>query len=684
MVGLYLGTFVKIIEETSVFISTMISQTDATTLSTITTTTNPPQTGNHNRNSNSNHNNNNNNNNTYCHPSKSPISDGSNNTTNTTTSSHNGKNSKGFCNISKKRKRFEETIIDGFAINAFKTWEDLQDELNERMLSNISNNSVSNNNNNSIDNNGGNSIHETNCTADKKVSSKSKQKNSSTSAATNSDNSNILINNSTTHNPSQLKDGSAKKKEKAKKKLDAANPQLPNICIKDKQRNKFSSEKTTLKRALEAKELAEKRLSILQEKLKQEQSKNRINNNHDANLSNSKTKSSDHYSGPVQAPQTVNVMEGLNSHSGNDMLGHDLPREPHPVPPRAMPYSPFHVNSHLHKQNSFNMNQHPIQQLNTPPSPPRNNQPQPQQVHNHHQHMKHSAHIMQQHPQSPPIAPPPLASQQQSILHQQTQSNSQHQPPLPPPQPTLIQPQIPQSIHQSHSQYLQRHPQLSTPQPPLQAQSHPHILPPHLQSPMHPYSSQPPSSMMSSMGLGALPSPYSCPPSIYITDTISRQTSIIPPPIAPALDQAPPHAQTSRFGHSSVLQSITPYNLSPHHPMYYPTLPTERSFIEFARSYTGPGHLGYSNLMNPYPSPSQSSSITANPYSFDRWPRATASDHQRAVSRYNSLYQSTSALSDRSYPASYASTRPPPFPAGLFVSLTDKRYSFEPDLKLYI
>lgn len=660
----------------------MIPQTDATTLSAL-TTTNPPQTGHHKGNSHLNNSSNNNSkdkDNSFCHPSKSPISNCSTNTTTSTTSLHNGKNSKGFCNISKKRKRYEEFIIDGFAINAFKTWEDLQDEVNERTLSknNNNNNNSNSSNNNNNDNSADNSIRETNSTADRKVNSKSKQKSSSTSATTtNSDNPNIIINASNAHNPSQLKDGGARKKDKAKKKADAVDLQLSNSCTKDKQRNKTSSEKTTtLKRALEAKELE---LELLQEKLKQEQCKNRgnSNKNHDTN---STTNSSDHYSRPMQTPQTANPIDELHSRSSSGMLGHDLLIEPNPMPPRAAPYSPYHVNSHLHKLSPYSTNQHPMQLLNTPPSPPRSNQSQSQPHHNHHHHIKHSSHLIQQHPQSPPIAPPLSSQQSAQHQHQQAQSNPQHQQPSPaPPQSTLLPPQLPHSIHQSHSQYLQRHPQLSAPQPPLPAQPNPHLLPPHHQPPMHPYSSQPPSSMMSSMGLGPLPSPYGCPPSIYITDTISRQTSIIPPPIAPALEQASPHAQASRFGHSSVLQSITPYNLTPHHPMYYPTLPTERSFIEFARSYTGPGHLGYPNLMSPYPSPSStsSSSITANPYSFDRWPRVAALDHQRAVSRYNSLYQSTSALPDRSYPASYASNRPPSFPAGLFVSIAHQISSAE-------
>lgn len=600
----------------------MISQSDATTISPANTTTNL-----------SNHH----------HPSRS-------NSTNL--NAHFGKSSKG--TTVKKRKKFvsekKETIIDGFAIVAFKTWEDLQDELNERsLINNINTTTTANSNNNSniSNNNNSNNGHSnftTNCTADKKVS-KGKQKSSSTSTNLNQvDTTNTNLSNSSNTTSTTI---NGKKKDKSKKSvghLQAAN-------FKDK-RNKTSSEKSTLKKALEAKELE---LTILQKKLKQEQTKNR--NNNDIDKTNPIV--TDQYS----SPQTPVHLKKEELHS---KLNRNLNHESHkdlgstPIPSS---YSPFHINSHLHRTDAV---VHHSIQLHKPPTPPRQIQSQQPQSQSQLQHIKHSSIPLHHQPQHSTPPPPPLP-----LPHQQLPQ--QHQPPPPPPLNHLHHPQHPQQrqnspplLHHTHPQYAQRPPPQFNPQ-----QSLPHLHQHqsfHQQPQLHPYSNQQASAMMSSMGLGAFPSPYSCPPSIYITDTISRQTSIIPPPLAPALE--PPTSSTpgSRFGHSSALHQMTPYNppppVPPHHPMYYPTLPTERSFIEFARSYTGPGHLGYPNLMNSFPTPSPS--ITANPYSFDRWPRVTL-DHQRAVSRYNSLYQSTTALPDRTY-ASFASSRPPSFPAGLFVS----------------
>jgi len=544
---------------------------------------------------------------------------------------HNGKSSKGF-NV-KKRKKFEETIIDGFSIIAFKTWEDLQDELNERgSLTNINNSNTTNSTNN----------FDTNCTADKKTNPKGlKQKSSSTSSSTSaiSDStspSNFPSKNSatstTTTSPKSKEPISKKTKDKAKKVSSQSQGKVDKPS-KDKVRNR--TDKCTLKKALEAKELAEKRLSILQEKLKHEQSKNRNNNSHGvANEQSASPINAEHF--PSSQTPTHVTINNEEIHTPNG-LSQDLLKDPINSVPKAMPYSPFHINSNLHRPNP--MIHQPIQ-IQSPPSPTRSIQSQ---------HQKHSAQNLQHqshHSPSPSIPPPSSTNH----LLQQT----------PPP---LTQ------IHQTQS-HFRRLPQLSTPQgqPPPPPPPHPHLLQHPIQSPsLHPYHHQSPSSMIPSMGLGTIPSPYSCPPSIYITDTISRQTSIIPPSLGPAtLESQAQAAQSNRFGHSSVLHSISPYSPAlPHHPMYYPTLPTERSFIEFARSYTGPGNLGYPSLMNTFPTPSPS--ITANPYTFERWPRV-ALDHQRAVSRYNSLYQSTTSLPDRTY-ASYSSSRPPSFPAGLFVSI---------------
>lgn len=650
---------------------------------------------------------------------------------------HNGKSSKSL--QVRRRKKFDETIIDGFSIVAFKTWEDLQDELNER--SSTTNSTSANSNTQSINGT-------TNSTgADKKANSKQKQKStSSSSATTNSSANSCLINNqletgspgtdncnstSATHatsttTTSSLKEASGVGKKKESAKRTNSNSQANS---KDK-RNKTSStsEKLNLKKALEA---SEKRLSILQEKLKQEQIKNRSTNHNSNNTKNNgdnesiivkheqsqhqqkqqKQKheqasivvSNHHYSSQQSPTHIISTKVEETIHTStlrpNGMLGQDITKDVNSqasVPIKSSPYSPFHINSQpnrpsvIHNQSIHQL--HPQQSLPHACMHPSQSQHQP---------TKHSSHLNQsQH--STPSLPTSLSSlsHQPHHLHQQQQQQSQQHsstPTPPPPQPQTVPHSLHSQMHnQTHLQYQRQTPLGTNPQPslinpqappsPMQRhllqqqhhysqtqQTHHHPLPP-FPPPMHPYPPHPTqaSTMMSSMSLSSLPDPYSCPPSIYITDTITRQTNIIPP-IGPALGQlAPQTAQTSsRFGHSSVSHAITPYNpaAAPHQSMYYPTLPTERSFIEFARSYTGPGHLGgYPNLMNALPTPAPS--ITANPYSFaDRWPRI-ALDHSRAVSSYNRLYQqSTTTLPDRTtYASSYASTRPPHFPAGLFVS----------------
>lgn len=541
------------------------------------------------------------------------------------------KSSKSF--NSKKRKKIDETILeDEWSIIAFSTLDDLKDyeaytlhEVNSRddtANTDIYNNDHINNNNNNISNNLNNNINsssinknETHCTAnDKKFNSKSKQKLSSTSTS------------DTTSNSSTANNDSNKNSECIKRKIKKS---AGHSQAKFDSKDKTSLEKTILKKA--------KELSILQEKLKKEQSKTRnTNSNNTVKISETNTITQEHFS----SPQTPNHVTKEEHHSrSNGLIGHDISKDSNTIT-KTTPYSPFHINSHLHRPNSAIPNQ---MQLHNPPpapsSPPRQNQQQ--------SHLQIPKHSLQRQPQH---STPPLAPQPNTHMHHQVPEQTTLQPPL---------------LHQLHSPY-QRTPLHATPQP------MPHL--PHLQHPnphqppqMNPYSTPPSNSIMSSMGLGTLPTPYSCPPpSIYITDTISRQTSIIPPPtIAPALEPIPSSQSNGRFGQhsSSVLHSITPYSsaVPPHHSMYYPTLPTERSFIEFARSYTGPSHLAYPNLMNSFPT--SAPSITANPYSFDRWPRVSL-DHQRAVSRYNSLYQ---GAPDRTAFSNYA-TRPPSFPAGLFVS----------------
>lgn len=577
------------------------------------------------------------------------------------TSSNNVKTQKS--SSIKKRKRFEETIIDGFSIIAFKTWEDLQDELNERSssLSTATAAVADSASGNSYDHN-----------VVKKASSKSRHKTSSSSASsvsikleanpvttnfngTLATSTSVAASTTTSSSNNLHKQGSKKKKEKLKR----SPSQSPELHTKDK-RNKTSPDKTTLKKALEAKELAEKRLSILEKKLELEQSRNRSShkdsNNHDQNQ---KTTSivPDHYSSNRTSDHIrKDDMNNSSNVKCNSSIGHDQIREPisYLNAPKATSYSPFHINSHLQRAKVD------IEQPTH--TPPMHQAPAILNM--------NSSHLSQPRQHLPTSNLP----QQPNQLHRST----------PPLQSMIRDPYHPQTppISSQASSYQQR-------PPPIHSQSQTaahHMVPPQHHNLLHPYSSQPASSIMSSMGLGPLASPYSC-PSICITDTISRQTSIIPP-IGATLEQSTSQTST-RFGTHNLMAHPAAHHLNPSHQMFYPLpqTPTERSFMEFVRSYPAPSHMNYPRLNSLIPSASSLQTglaahgpappaplqvppsapltvppnFTASAYGFDRWPRL-AFEHQRA---YNSIYQATNPLPERPY-ASYAGGRPPPFPAGLF------------------
>lgn len=686
---------------------------------------------------------------------------------------NNNNNNSNHNNKVKKRK-FEETIIDGFAIIAFKSWEDLQEEVNERkslaasMQTSLSQQDDDSNSKCSTANDNISS----NSNRHKKSSKSSKHHRKSTH------NNHYGPSMASDRGQSPCDHAASKKKKKIKDKKEMLSPSKVSKSKNesdgsggvsssrdDKKRNKTSSSTSSsptstasvqvnLKKALEA---TEKKLSIVQEEnylLKQEQIKNRqnietgsvanrSNNEHNNDNDNSsiikKSTVPDHYAtisnhqhNQFMSASNVNK-DGTDYHPRtNGILGQDLLRHPSTDPNSAMPnqapYSTFHINSHLHSPHrSQTQPNNPTsvihQPLSTHQQPRATSSPKVHQVFNH-QNQSSSKYPAQSAPHM-----------QHNYLHQQhTQSTTTSQPgnlqphnqqrTSPPPHPAYnmpnYRPQAPSSQLPLHPQPLSsHHSQQPAPIPPSPLHHH-----------LHPgYSPSTANSLMtSSMRLGALPPPYgNCPPpSLYINETISRQTSITPmTSLGPtALEQlavaasAPQHHSlpASRYNHSSIAHlqhqhhsSIAPYNnpataaaaaaaaaaVQPyyhpalyHHHNHHPTLATERSFIEFARSYSGPGHLGYPSLMNTLPpaplpasisnmSTTTSSISTANPYSLDRWPpqMATLDHHQRATaaaavaSRYNSLYQSTTTLPDRSAYANYAATRPPPYPAGLFVSI---------------
>lgn len=540
---------------------------------------------------------------------------------------HQFKGSRNQTNLPRKKRKFEETIIDGFAITAFKTWEDLQDELNEKISLNINNANLNNNN----------IGHTPEKKADKNDNSSSKgsskQKHPSSTSTSNSLNSNP--NNSLLR--TDLSNANAnKKKEKYKsnKKVSSGNLKELN-AVKQQHGNTQSSDETTLREALEAKELAEKRLYILQEKLKEQDSSMQYNDNH-CNRNNNTSDRFDQYSSTTPSQQISQDEIHLREQTG--LLGRDLLQDPNAtLQSGTLSYSPDHVNSHFHKSFSGIINQQNLQQ---PQSESRDSLAQPPR------------HLFPPQPTLPITGQPQNPQAPRSLNPQQTYR--------PPPTPQMHAPYLNQSypFSSAHLHPLNQHVS-NVHQQAYQSATQSHVPPPHACQPQ-----QQSSSTISSMSMSAITPNYSYPPYIITDTTISRQTSIIPP-LPTALDQA-----AVRYGHHpNILTHSMNFNpiQTPHPSLYYPHSPTERSFMEFARSYTGSSHLSsYPSLMNSLPT--HSSNITTNPYGLDRWPRM-AIDHQRAVSRYNSLFPGASTLPDRTNFSPYSTgARPPTFPVGLFVS----------------
>lgn len=164
--------------------------------------------------------------------------------------------------------------------------------------------------------------------------------------------------------------------------------------------------------------------------------------------------------------------------------------------------------------------------------------------------------------------------QQYHQLYQQMQNSAQQLHNLP-PFPSVPHPQNSyfSLIDHPHKAYLKAH---------LPTAQTPYAPPPMMSMPN-------PSSMISPPHFN---SPYT------ITNTvISRQTSIIPSaPMPGSLEHL-----TSRYGRhpyfSAAEQSMTLPTFSQHHPGNYLPSPTERSFMEFARSYatTSPSYASFMN-----------------------------------------------------------------------------------------
>lgn len=629
----------------------------------------------------------------------------------------------------KKKRKIDETIIDGFVISAFKSWEELQDEMNERIASNLIKQRVSKEE-----------------VAGDEVVAKKKKKNKTKSP------SNELQPGST-RNDSQslLQQPEIISANKIKKDSNSSRKSSNGQCSKTVESNSCSKKRVDGERKHSAREVnslssqgsVERGSSHQHKKPKGDPtSASKGNRNHEIPSQSAENNNnvSPHTS---RSPQVHHTRDQLDKTIGEPtqlrtqqpttpqrILAQDLLRDPHTTShPQSAQYSPYGNNPHLNQLYNITSNiQHsmqnpPFDQLHRSHQPGPKLSPGQSKVPMQHsqapQHMQkpsvpaptpaqqsQSAHISQQHqayPQGPtPSMPyqghPSMASMNQShpfyhhpmhmpganpYLYQQQQANVSHyHPPLPPhinpqtqstPQNPYAQPAAPQNHHHQYPGYIP-HPGAhnQSPMPPPLGM-HPHHMPP--QQPQT-------SSIMTSMSMSQLPNPYGAP---YIVNetTISRQTSIIPPPMPSALEQAAASAATSRFGHHPMLPSIglfNPAQAQQSNPasMYQPPTgaapPTlsnaERSFLDLARSYNAASAAAraipsnqlasYSNPMNSpasFPPPPTS---TGSPFALDRWPTKMAIEHHhRTISGYNSLYQNPGASSGYS-------TRPATFPAGLF------------------
>lgn len=624
----------------------------------------------------------------------------------------------------KKKKKIDETIIDGFAISAFKSWEELQDDMNERIASNLmkkraAEKEAANDSSNEV--------------AKKKSKIKSSSKTNSQSST--SGNSSSLLQQPKSDKVKKIKMDASKSKKKTSngQSSKTADTRPSSKKHKAEERIKENANEGT---SLGAQESAANEMSHSKRNFQddiQRASDDKSNNdiptrsvdkNRNDGPNTSQSPQVHHIHNHDQAVETPQSRKPLRQpEAPQRILTQDLLRDPHvSANPQTAQYSPYCNNPHLnHLYNVTSSIQHSMQ---TPPF-------------NHHHHQpgskslsdqtkvppQHSQSQQNNSKQNPPTLPPtqqsqsPHPSQQQAyqrgpappmhqnqglpsaagmnqshpiyhhpmnmpgpnpyLYHQPHANMSQHQSPIPPhinpttqfsPHNSYAQPPTPQN-HQQYPGYLPH------------GAHHPPPMPTFGMYPSHmPHQQPQTSSMMTSMSMSQLPNPYGSP---YIVNetTISRQTSIIPPPMPAALEQAAASAAASRFGHHSMLPPMNAYNpaaiVAPpqgnhNNPasLYQGVAPsaaissTERSFMDLARSYnaaaaaaSAPNGLmaNYPSLMSSqaaYPPPTS----TANPYSMDRWPTKMQFDHQRAVSRYNSLYQNSGGYQ----------TRPPSFPASLF------------------
>lgn len=462
----------------------------------------------------------------------------------------------------KVKKKYDETIVDGFVFTAFKTWEDLQDELNERIAINSCN-----------------------------VRSNHYERNTEVKKSQPQD------------SPSPSSSTSIDERRTTEISLDGSSSCVGKKSGHKNRDEKYSEDETALKDALKAKEEAERRLQLLQKKLEdQEKNGQNVNAEKSSNDSNDFNKTgnrqydifqdrdlkSDHSTDPATSLFFSNTYPPF---SGK------------PDPDRIKLNNQVLLGSSREYMNPKTLGGHPFGQ-----EPPRLQTP---------------AHAVR-------FAPDHLGAYQPQNIY-----------PLVLPRQTAVPGLHKQSPYLFAGQQAFQHPLPPQPPPPL-----------------------PPSSSISSMSMSTMQSPYTYPYVINET-TISRQTSIIPPPHAGLSPHLAIDQMANRFNnHTSISQSMSPYNQT-HTPQPGMISPTERSFLEYARSYVGAGQTGPSRpaaMVGPF-GPHLRSHMPEDPFDPLRWSRV-APDHHRGVNPYSHMLP---GISDRYGPSQcFPGARPPLFPVGAF------------------
>lgn len=602
----------------------------------------------------------------------------------------------GVASPKKKEAKYEETIIDGFAICAFESWEDLQDELNERIA---------------LDRANKDNVACEMSSSDKTIKKKKKSKHKDVTSIRSRDESGSFSQTRVSKTKAVKKDKKIPvEKIHKKKKKSPDEPAAGSTAKTTDKKPKVSNSKLSRNSMS-----ANKKSSSLPRGDSQSANKSQQQQETQSNQINPSGSAINHQNSPntSQPSKAHHLHEDIRQKSDppHRILDQESPRKS--SQPRAAPsYSPYGINPHPQSSmydaasNDTKLPMHNTPHTNTHNRLDRSDikqNSQPKQIDSKQSTSQHAISPGTQstqsqmpcHQSSPSMylpPPPPQRPLSPNMNHGAPPHHShpfQHRPPnpyfYPPMGPNLQTPGAP--YHPSHYPPQQPHSYPSPYHPPNQSPYYPHdtrnshmthsmsmYAPPHPPYQQHPQQS---SSIVSSIRMSSLPAPYGSP--YIITDTtISRQTSVVPPPMPTALEQAAASSVASRFGHHpSTIHSMNHYNAaaaaaavaaqSRTASLYpNPQIPPEKSFLELARSYGGATgtHSATSSYPNLATYPPSSASYPSDPYGFDRWPR-TALDHPQAG--YNSLYQASNPLlAERSGSALGNVTRVPPYPAGMY------------------